>query len=285
MRRLDRSITLGLHVLAGGLAVRAARRVPVLMYHSIGNDTRPGHPYFGTNTSIDVFRSHLQFLRDNGYTVVDVNEIAAAVASGACNNTVAITFDDGFRDFHSHALPLLIEFGSKATMYIISAIPAAGRGTLHGKELMSWDEVKEIQRHGISIGSHTVKHPELYTMAHASIEYELRASKNTIEDKLGTAVQSFAYPFAFPEADKPFVNRFRNLLQDAGYENGVTTIIGTVSDAHDRFFYPRLPANSYDDLCFLEAKLAGSYDWMHLPQYLAKKGRALRRNAASPASA
>jgi len=281
IKRIDRGITLSLHALVRGLKLRPRPRLPVLMYHSIGNDSRPGHPYYETNTSTEVFRSHLQYLSEKGFTVIDVNEIGTAIDSGRTKQRVAITFDDGFRDFHSNALPLLTEFRFKATMYVISAIPDEGRVRLHGKELMTWNEIREVHRHGISIGSHTVNHPELDAMTPDAIEYELRVSKATIENKLGAPVQSFAYPFAFPETQKVFTQRLRDMLQEVGYKNGVTTSIGTVSAAHDRFFYPRLPANSFDDIRFLEAKLTGSYDWMHLPQYLFKRGKSLRKNVAS----
>jgi len=277
IKRIDRGIALSLHALASGLKLPHAPRLPVLMYHSIGKGSRPGHPYYETNTSAEVFRSHLQYLSEKGFTAIDVNEIGKAMDSGQTKQRVAITFDDGFRDFHSNALPLLAEFGFKATLYVISAIPSHGRGSLHGKELMTWDEIREAHRHGISIGSHTVNHPELDAMAANAIEYELGASKAAIENKLGAPVQSFAYPFAFPETRKAFTQRLRVMLQKVGYENGVTTSIGTVSPAHDRFFYPRLPANSFDDIRFLEAKLAGSYDWMHVPQYLFKRGKGLRQ--------
>ena len=281
IKRIDRGIALSLHALASGLKLRRTPRLPVLMYHSIGNRSRPGHPYYETNTSAEVFRSHLQYLSEKGFTVIDVNEISKAMDSGQTKLRVAITFDDGFRDFHSNALPLLAEFGFKATIYVISAIPDDGRAGLHGKELMTWDEIREVHRHGISIGSHTVNHPKLEAMAPDAIEYELGVSKATIESKLGAQVQSFAYPFAFPETQKVFTQRLRDMLQKVGYENGVTTSIGTVSAAHDRFFYPRLPANSFDDIRFLEAKLAGSYDWMHVPQYLFKRGKGVRQTTAS----
>ena len=281
MRRLDRSVALGWHSLTDRVPPRAIARVPVLMYHSVSCDTRPGHPYFETHTFPQIFRSHLQYLRSRGYTAVDVNQIEREIASGACGRIVALTFDDGFADFYSNALPLLIEFGFTATLYLVSSLSEKGRSTFHGKELMTWNEIREVQNHRISIGSHSMTHPEFYSMTPAAIERELRASKTVIEDKLGAAVDSFAYPFAFPEPDRRFIRSFRGLLQGAGYRNGVTTSIGRASAEHDKFFYPRLPVSSWDDLLLLEAKLAGSYDWMHLPQYLCKLVKVLQKNVVS----
>jgi hypothetical protein len=102
------------------------------------------------------------------------------------------------------------------------------------------------------------------------IDHEIRASKRAIEEELGKCVVSFSYPYAFPEQDRPYVHSIRDMLRAAGYEQGVSTTIGTAGLTSDRYFLPRLPANSYDDPCLLEAKLEGSYDWLHTPQLLYK---------------
>jgi len=183
---------------------------------------------------------------------------------------VVITFDDGYRDFYTHAFPVLAEYGFKATMFIVSGLAGEQRGLRDGKEFMTWEEIRRIHSGGIRIGSHTVTHPELYSMRPSQIEDELRRSKSAIEDKLGAAVQSFAYPFAFPEQDRGFVRMLKELLEMHGYQSGVSTILGTAHRGHDAFFLPRLPVNSYDDLQFFEVKLNGGYDWLHSLQYAHK---------------
>ena len=135
---------------------------------------------------------------------------------------------------------------------------------------MTWNELRELRRHEISVGSHTVNHPELHRMTPTAVEEEIRQSKDTIEDRLGEPICSFSYPFAFPERDKGFTMTLQGLLEKHGYENGVSTIIGTATGESSRFFLPRLPVNSYDDLRLFEAKLEGSYNWLHGPQYLFK---------------
>jgi peptidoglycan/xylan/chitin deacetylase (PgdA/CDA1 family) len=136
--------------------------------------------------------------------------------------------------------------------------------------------VRELHSQGISIGSHTITHPELKLLEQDEVENELSGSKKSLEDALGAPVKSFAYPFAFPEADRGFVSRLANLLNECGYENGVTTILGTAQPGANRFFLPRLPVNTWDDLAFFQAKLEGGYDWLHLPQSIHKK---IRRQA------
>jgi hypothetical protein len=103
-------------------------------------------------------------------------------------------------------------------------------------------------------------------MADADLEREIRGSKETIEDKLGTPVHSFAYPYVFPEKNWSFTHRLRDLLKVTGYHDGVSRVVGTVQSFEDRFFLRRVPANSGDDITLFKAKLEGDYDWFHKAQ-------------------
>jgi len=76
-----------------------------------------------------------------------------------------------------------------------------------------------------------------------------------------------AYPEAFPQSYSRFRSRLRRILEGAGYQSGVSTIIGTAGRSGDRLLMPRLPVNSGYDLALFRAKLAGAYDWLHALQY------------------
>jgi hypothetical protein len=94
---------------------------------------------------------------------------------------------------------------------------------------------------------------------------------------LGELIESFSYPYAFPEPDRAFVGTLRSLLVAAGYQYGVTTILGRVRPGDDPLFLPRLPMNDGDDARLFHAKVAGAYDWIHAPQYAAKAIKARLR--------
>lgn len=271
--RLDRAISVGLvHPVSQLLPKRHAIRVPVLMYHGLGFETGNRHPYFETNTNPELFAAHMKFLHENGYVTVDLNEALEAIMTGRNGQKrVVITFDDGFRSFYMHAFPILAEYHFKATMFIVSGLTGNQTVRVDGKDYMTWNEVREIRARGMQVGSHTVNHPELYKLSPKDMEYEVRQSKETIEDELGEAVRSFSYPDAFPEHDKKFISHLQELLQTHGYENGVSTILGTASADDNWFFMPRLPVNSFDDLSFLKTKLEGGYDWLHAAQMTYKK--------------
>lgn len=192
---------------------------------------------------------------------------------------VVVTFDDGYADFYSAAYPILSEYGFKATVFLVSGHTGDQRLQFKGKECLTWSEVRELHSKGICIGSHTVTHPELKLLNRAEVEYEISRSKQAIEDKIGSSVKSFSYPFAFPEADQAFTGFLESKLAGHGYQNGVSTIIGRASGRSHRFFLPRLPVNTWDDVRFFQAKLEGAYDWVHAFQYAHKLIRTKQHSA------
>ena len=211
-------------------------------------------------------------LRDNGYDAVTLDQGWSMLTKGIPpeRRPVVLTFDDGFRDFYTNAFPVLDRFGFRATMFLPTAFIGRAAQEFKHRTCLTWNEVRELHKSGVEFGSHTVSHPQLRSLTLAEIESELARSKDTLEQKLGEAVRSFSYPYAFPEADWEFRSAIRGLLASTGYQQGVSTIIGTASLKHDSFFLPRLPVNSHDHMRLFRAKLEGSYDWLHAAQYLSK---------------
>jgi peptidoglycan/xylan/chitin deacetylase (PgdA/CDA1 family) len=270
--RLDRLCTLYLvhplkrHVAPGRL------RVPILMYHSISDeDERHLHPYYRTVTAPAVFREHMRVLHANGYRTVSLNEAVCRMTEpGMPEKPVVITFDDGYADFQYGALPILKEFGFSAMIFLATAYIGKTAQMFRQKYCLTWNQVRELRQAGIYFGSHTITHRHLDLLPADELKLELTGSKQTIEDKLGCAADSFAYPFAFPEAKAGFKQSIRDLLGKAGYKQGVSTTIGVADHLGDRMFMKRLPVNSCDDPPLLLAKLSGAYDWLRKPQYAFK---------------
>jgi peptidoglycan/xylan/chitin deacetylase (PgdA/CDA1 family) len=270
--RIDRTITLGI---AGPslqmLAHLRKPRIPILMYHGIAPSSGNASPYLETHTSPRVFDQHMRHLRQQGYTAIDLATAWQSLQRETIpEKLVVITFDDGLLNFYTDAVSILLRYGHTATMFAASGFVNRHLHSSGGEDFMSWSQLREIHSHGITIGSHTVNHPRLRDMGCSEIECELAFSKDALEQGLATRVDSFSYPYAFPEPARDFVRRLRLSLVNAGYSYGVTTILGRSSRNSDSYFLPRLPINEHDDLRLFEAKLNGAYDWLHAPQLIHK---------------
>src|SRR2546430_717894 len=287
--RLDRALTLFVFRPRGCVCgCRRQRYLPILMYHSISDDPENGVPaYYRTCTSPAVFAQHLELLRAGGCRVVSLSRGLEWLRDRQAGpeNVLALTFDDGFRDFYTTAAPLLREHGSGATMFLPTAFIGTRPKIFQGRECMTWNEVRELRNVGIEFGSHTVNHLKLYELEFPRVRAEIEQSKTVIEDALGEPICTFAYPYAFPSADRQFVGAFVDLLKGAGYKCGVTTTIGRVRPNDNPFTLCRMPVNDSDDRALLQVKLEGRYDWMAGPQHVFKRVQQLLNVGRKPSYA
>ena len=282
--RLDRLATL--YLASPYLRLMPGREpsIPVLMYHSIsGSEQSNVHPYYCTTTSPAVFADQLKYLRENGYTSCTpaqaIRQLEGNCSTGA--KSVVFTFDDGYRNFYSDAFPLLQQYGFSATVFLPTAFIGETPRPFKGEDCLTWSEVRELKRQGIEFGSHTVNHPWLRELSMSAVRDELVNSKDTIEQKLGCPIDSFAYPYAFPQTERDFTKMLRELLVAAGYKSGVCTIVGRASRRSDSLFLERLPVNSCDDKTLFRAKLAGAYDWIGASQHIVKAIKSRLRSSQS----
>lgn len=281
MTRLDRLATLYFSwPIANVIGPHQGTRLPILMYHSIsGNLFGISHPFYHIHTLPTVFSEQMRWLRSQGYRTLDLPDAWAALNSGAdLSKTVVLTFDDGYRDFYTEAMEVLTQCGFTATIFLATDRIRQTSARVEGADYLTWDEVRELHRHGIQFGSHTVTHADLRSLEPAELEFELGQSKEVIEQNLGAPIDSFSYPFSFPEEDKSMVRFVEDLLENFGFDYGVCRILGRASRKNNKLFMPRLPVNNWDDTRLLRAKLEGGYDWLHWPQLLK---RSIWHNATS----
>ena len=125
---------------------------------------------------------------------------------------MVVTFDDGYRDFHDTALPLLVKHRVPAVLYLATSLVANGHGAAPS-DALTWTQLREAVDTGlVTIGSHTHGHADLSKASEREAEDEMRRSKDLIEDHLGTACTHFAYPWAVgsPAADRAARRLFRS---------------------------------------------------------------------------
>jgi len=246
------------------------------MYHSVSDsDETAVQPYYRLATSPDRFREQMQLLAECDCAVTGLEQgIDTAHHGNGQRRQVIVTFDDGYLDFLTHAWPILEEFSFTASVFLPTAfIGETTRRRFKGRECLTWPEVRDLNRGGVSFGSHTVSHAVLYGMPWSQVRAELRESREQIERVLDAPATTFAYPYAFPQNDRDFVARFCLELHEAGYLTTVTTMIGRHAPGDDPLRVRRLPVNDTDDRRLFSAKLAGAYDWVGALQAAWKRAR------------
>jgi peptidoglycan/xylan/chitin deacetylase (PgdA/CDA1 family) len=273
MPSIDRLATVYLfHPVRRTFAASRQPGIPILMYHSISEDQiTANHPYYLTNSCPRVFAEHMRFLHENGYEVLSLTEAVHRLESGqTLPKTAVLTFDDGYENFYTTAYPVMSRYGFGATVFLATDYIGNDPRSFNNTRCLTWNQVRELHRAGVAFGSHTVTHPQLRSVEPHQLAFEVRHSKETLENELDSEIESFCYPYAFPEHDGQFRLTLRSQLEEAGYKHGVCTILGVARKGDDPFFLKRLPVNSHDDRSFLRAKLEGGYDWLHRFQYAAK---------------
>lgn len=213
--------------------------VPILMYHSIDRDSSPAFRSFVVPP--ERFNEQLAMLRSNGYHAVTVSDLARARRGGRPlpSQPVVITFDDGFADFYHHALPILSRYGLTATLYLVTGeiggrarwLAPEGEGD---RQMLTWDQVREIAAAGIECGAHSVRHPKLDALPRAVAAAEIRWSKAMIEDRLGRPCATFAYPYGFYDAG------VRRLVRRAGFTSACAVRFCLSGPGDDLFGLRRL---------------------------------------------
>lgn len=146
--------------------------------------------------------------------------------ANAPKRPLVITFDDGYMDNYEEAFPVLKEFGFPATFFIISGL--AGQTNrwdivngFRERRLMGWREIGELQRYGMTIGAHTVNHCMLNRVPEETASREVGECKRQLEDRLGTLVDHFAYPYgALNES-------IMDLVKSAGYRSACSVEPGS----------------------------------------------------------
>lgn len=190
--------------------------VPIVMYHDPPAD----------------LAQQLAYLQEHGYTSVDMDQVAAALAGGLAlpAKPVVITFDDGFESQWA-ALPVLEHYRMKATFYIIDGGPRSGwhiganrrlPDPQGGPAYLSWDQIRQMDNNPLfTIGSHTVDHKDLAEVSADVQRFEIFEGKAELEKQLGHPVRTFAYPYGAYNASAV------ELVREAGFSSAVTTEAGT----------------------------------------------------------
>lgn len=185
----------------------------VLMFHGVSSKRRSEIPYsLQPSFSKDELQDALSWISKR-FRFLTPNELLETGKAGAL-----LTFDDGFANNYSNALPVLEKFQAPAVFFITTQhiqhptdwLPAVRKTIRQGwneesnlpNELavdlfngMTIWQLEKIGRHPlITIGSHTISHPFLSRCGIDSLKKELVESKRYLQDVSGQEVNLFSYP-------------------------------------------------------------------------------------------
>jgi peptidoglycan/xylan/chitin deacetylase (PgdA/CDA1 family) len=197
--------------------------LPILMYHRI-NVTTPSTPDESRRLTVHPadFERQMVWLKRHGYRTITQRDVFDSLFRGRPlgPRPILITFDDGYRDVLFRASPVLHRLGFRATAYVISGRTSAG-----DPSFLTWGMLRALEKRGIEIGSHTVRHRDLTRLSARDAFAELLQSRLALERELRHPVQWLAYPFG------RYDGRIETLAQRAGYVLATTTQPGVRQSA------------------------------------------------------
>jgi peptidoglycan/xylan/chitin deacetylase (PgdA/CDA1 family) len=228
------------------------------MYHSISPDQGPD-PH-ALRVHPDRLDRQLSYLRRRGLRGVSVAEWLAALDRGQHRRLVALTFDDGYRDFVEYAVPVLARHGMTGSVYVVARkLSGWSDWDRPCARLMSAGDVRAAAAAGHEIGSHSSTHPRLSEAGTADLVREVSESREILQEVLDADITGFCYPYG------SFNTSVVEAVVDAGYDYACAT------DDHNnlrRHAIPRFYVGQRDTAPRLAAKL------------VRHRLRALRRAAA-----
>lgn len=196
----------------------------VLMYHSVS-------PYDEDPNEVTMtpqrFERQMRWLRSRGLRGVTVAEQLDARAEGRGRGLVGLTFDDGYQDFITNAMPILERYGFTATVFVLAGrlggLDEWNRPAVE-KALMTADEVRQVANSGMEIASHGLEHVQLPELDDTQLNAEARRSRAILQEVTGQQVRGFCYPWG--NVDGRVVDAVRAAHYDYACANWPSPMIG-----------------------------------------------------------
>lgn len=197
--------------------------VPILMYHKVNPDSKAGG--YGLRVSPGSFEKQMAYLSRSGYHTISLSDLADHFEKGRPlpARPVIITFDDGYLDNYTYAYPILKKYGMTATIFVVAGTVGGinefdyNGGRQPKNKMAGWKELREMAEGGVTIGSHTLRHPHLANLKPGEARHEIVESKKILEKGLNRPVEFFCYPYGNYDRDTV------GMVREAGFRAAVTT--------------------------------------------------------------
>lgn len=234
----------------------------VLLYHSVSES----RDFFAVSPKD--FERQMSFLKKHFRVVPLSRAFEHAAGDPVRENSVAITFDDGYKDFATTALPILRVYGFPSTVFVLGGEPSEdGLGNSH--PLLSPADISSLGgQPDVSVGSHSLTHRKLTRLSEDDLRRELEGSAHAIQGFTGIRPRYVAYPKG------SFNTLVAREAQALGYEGAVSVIERGVHPGDPLYALPRIQVDSSTTESIFSAKLSRAADWYYFLWGLVRRGGA-----------
>lgn len=255
---------------------RARASAVVLCYHRIGAFdvlTKPAED----------FRREMQYIKQR-YECISLDELCRRLLADESfrRPAVVVTFDDGYRDNFTAAVPILKAIGVPTTFFVATGFMSTDRVFPHdGPETnypkMTWDDLRAMQSDGFEVGSHTLNHADLGAADDATVLAEVHDSLTVLNRELGIKPRAFAFPWGKPPNISPFAIK---AVQEAGHYAAVSAYGGVNTRGASPFHIRRIDVgNGHLSWMAVRARIAGfDPDFIWLKMKTRRRGMNARCN-------
>ena len=156
-----------------------------------------GELHDSITTPINVFQQFVNFIHDGGYELCSMREYLGKNKDER-KRCVVCTFDDGYKNLISVALPILAKYGYTATVYVCTDLIGKDNKWNNKdailRQHLNFDDITKLNENGWEIASHGVTHRNLLKLNDTEVEYELSESKRVLSEIVGDVI-TYAYPY------------------------------------------------------------------------------------------
>jgi peptidoglycan/xylan/chitin deacetylase (PgdA/CDA1 family) len=242
-------------------SLRASNRspIPILTYHQIALAPARGAGFRSLYVSPAAFARQMALLSRLGYAGLSMSALMPYLKGERAGKVVGVTFDDGYLNNLTGALPVLNRHGFSSTCYAVSqrlgSTNAWDRAAgIAQTPLIDAPQLRQWLQGGQEVGAHTRHHVRLKEASAATCLDEITACKTELEDATGSAVRHFCYPYG------DYTPEHAAMVSAAGFDSATTTRRGLCHGGDELMQLPRVPVLRATMLPVLWLKVATGYE-------------------------
>jgi peptidoglycan/xylan/chitin deacetylase (PgdA/CDA1 family) len=233
--------------------------IPILVYHQIAAAPPKGSPFRSLYVAPEAFARQMAWLKLLGYTGLSMSALQPYLFGKKSGKVLGITFDDGYQNNLTHALPVLQKQGFSSTCYAVSGL--LGKTNVWDERLgiaqtplMNEAQIRQWAAAGQEVGSHTRRHIDLTAADDQECRVEMALGKTELESVIEQPVDHFCYPYGHYES------KHVAIAGELGFATATTTLRSRCHAQTDLLQLPRVPVLRSTSLPVFWLKIATGYE-------------------------